>query len=70
MLSTILSFLIIFLSFFNFYLADFFGVLNTIVTKIILLLAEFGAYNLPQVAFYIYKEDMVGRNQEWYTLRK
>jgi ComEC/Rec2-related protein len=85
MLTTILSFLIIVSSYLNFYLASFFGIINTLSTKIILLLAEFGAKNLPQISFQIgslgliiyyiflfvlFSKSLEGEVREWYTFRK
>ncbi len=59
MLTTILSFLIILFSFMSSYLADFFGLLNTLSTKIILHLAEFGVNNLPQISFHISETQLI-----------
>lgn len=49
------SFIIILVSFLNFYVADFFGILNTLCTKIILHTAGFGANYLPQINLQIPK---------------
>lgn len=59
MLTTIFSFLIILFSFINFYAAEFFGLLTTIMTKIILSVAEFGANNLPIISFEVSKIELI-----------
>ncbi len=59
MFTTILSLLIILSSYVNFYLADFFGLLNIFSTKVILSVAKFGAENLPITNFEISKAELL-----------
>jgi competence protein ComEC len=56
---TILSFTIILASFVHPLLSEFFGVLNTLCVKFVLLVADFGAQHLPLIYFSISKTELI-----------
>lgn len=57
--SIVLTYSIIFSSIINSFLADLFGILNSLVVEIILVVAKFGSENLPQISYQLPKSFLI-----------